>query len=85
MFDILHEQINNFISFGEIEFDENHIQFTANPSSTVDLFQLLPFSSQLPLPSISVDQLLYTFATSELTVSTRGYGSQTIIPEVLDL
>ena len=85
LFDILREQINNFISFGEINFDENHIQFTADPSSNVDLFQLFPFSSQLPLPSIAVDQVSYTFATSELAISTRGYGSQTIIPEVLDL
>ena len=85
MFDFLDKQINSFSSFGEIEFDESHIQFTANPSSTLDLFQLLPFSSQLPLPSIAVDQVLYTFDTSELSISTRSYGSQTIIPDVLDL
>ena len=85
LFDFLHRQINSFASFGEIEFDESHIQFTANPSSTVDLFQLLPFSSQLPLPTIALDQVSYTFDTSELSISTRGYGSQTIIPDVLDV
>ena len=29
--------------------------------------------------------MLYTFDTSELSISTRSYGSQTIIPDVLDL
>ena len=83
--DLLHEKINNFVSSGDIDFDENHIQFTVHPSSTVDLFQLLPFSSQLPLPTIALEQVVYTFDTSELVVTTRGYGTQTIIPDVLDL
>ena len=49
------------------------------------LFQLLPLSSPVPLPSISLKKVTYTFATSELTVDTHSYGSQTIIPDVLSL
>ena len=85
LFDLIHEAINSFVSFGQIDFDEEHIQFTANPSSNVDLFQLLPFSSPVPLPGIPLQEVTYTVATGELVVRTRPYGTQTVIPEVLDL
>ena len=85
LFDLLHKTINSFTSSGEINFDETQIEFTVYPSSTVDLFSLLPFSSQVPLPSISLNRVSYTFATTELQISTRDYGSQTIIPDVLEV
>ena len=83
--DLLHDQINSFNPYGEIDFDDSHIEFEVHPSSTVGLFQLLPFSSPAPLPSISVEQMVYTIDTSELFVCTHSYGSQTIIPDILSL
>ena len=56
-----------------------------HPSSTVDLFHFLPLSSPVPLPSILLERVAFTFDTSELVITTRGYGSQTIIPDVLNL
>ena len=86
MVDLLCDKINNLNPYGDINFDDSHIEFNAHPSSTVDLFQLLPLSSPVPLPSISLEQVTYTFdTTSELVVGTRSYGSQTIIPNVLSL
>ena len=83
--EFLNEKINSFISFGEVNFDENQIELTVDEGSTLDLFTLLPFSSSIPLPQISLDRVVYTFDTTELEVATRSYGSQTIIPDVLDL
>ena len=51
----------------------------------MDLFRFLPLNSQVPLPSISLKRVVYTFNTSELIVITRGYSSQAIIPDVLRL
>ena len=82
---MLHEKINSLITFGEITFDEEHIELVVDPSQTVDLFRLLPFSSQLPLPSISLDRIAYYNDTSLLQVSTHGYGTEIIIPGVLQL
>ena len=73
------------ITFGDITFDEEYVELVVHPSQTVDLFGFLPFSSQLPLPSISLDRIAYYNDTTLLQVSTRGYGSETIIPSVLQL
>ena len=54
-------------------------------SSKLDLFRLLPLNSPISLPSISLKRVEYTFDTTDLVVTTRGYGSQSIIPDVLDL
>ena len=83
--DFVREKLNSLITVGEIDFFESGILFTVNPSSTLDLFTLFPFSSQVPLPTISLDQVEYNFDTKELTVTTRRFGSQTVIPDVLEL
>ena len=56
-----------------------------HPSSTVNLFQFLPFNSAVALPSISLERVYYTFETSNLVVATCDYGSQSIIPRILEL
>lgn len=83
--DFVLDRINSFSTFGQINFDENYIELTVAPSSTLDIFTVFPLSSQLSLPSISLGQVTYTFSTKQLNVSTREYGSQTVIPDVLDL
>ena len=85
MEDLLLDKIKSLNTKGEIIYDESHIEFNVHPYSTVNLFHLLPLSSSVPLPSISLKRVAYTFDTSELFVATRGYGSQTIIPNVLKL
>ena len=85
MTDLLHDKINSLKPYGEVNFDDSHIEFNVHPSSTVGLFQFLPFSSPVPLPQISLKQVTYTIDTSELTVDTHSYGSQTIIPDILSL
>ena len=85
LIDFVNDKINSFTSFGEITVDLDHIELVVDPSSTLDIFTLLPFSSQLPLPAISLERVAYTYANTQLEVSTRGYGTQTIIPDVLEL
>ena len=38
--DLLREKINSFVSFGEVNFDESHIELTVDEGSTLDLFTL---------------------------------------------
>ena len=85
MTDLLRDKINSLNPYGDINFDDSHIEFNVHPSSTVGLFQLLPLSSPVPSPSISLEQVTFIFDTSELTVDTHSYRSQTIIPDVLSL
>ena len=80
------QRINTFVDpHGVVAVDTNHIEFTVNPTSTLDLFQLFPLPSAIPLPTISLQRVAYTFDSTELVVATRAYGSQTVIPSVLDL
>ena len=62
-----------------------YIEFNVHPLSTVNLFQLLPLSSAIALPSISLERVYYTFETSNLVVATHDYCSQSIIPRILEL
>ena len=78
-------KINSLTTKGEISLDESHIEFVAHPSSTINLFHFFRLTSQVHLPSIYLKQVAFTFATGELVVSTRGYASQVIIPNVLKL
>ena len=70
---------------GEIHFDDSHVEFIAHPSSKINLFHFFPLRSSVPLPSINLKRVVYTFGTRKLFVATRGYGSQVIIPNVLKL
>ena len=81
----MREKINSFATFGNVNVDADHIELTIDPSETVDLFSLLPFSAQIPLPTISLDRVAYYFDSTELQISTRGYGTQTIIPDLMQL
>lgn len=83
--DLLHDKINSLNVYGEISLDDSHIEFNVHPSSTVNLFQFLPLSSAIALPSISLERVYYTFETSNLVVATHDYGSQSIIPLILEL
>ena len=65
--------------------DEESI--TVIPAGNLDLFSLLIMNGgavSLPV-QIPLQELIYNFGSSELTVITGGYGSQTIIPDVLEL
>ena len=53
--DLLRDKINSLNTYGDIDFDDSHIEFNVHPSSTVGLFQLLPLSSPVPLPSIALE------------------------------
>ena len=79
--DLLHDKINSLNPYGEISLDNSHIEFNVHPSSTVNLFQFLPLSSAVALPSISLKRVRYIFETSNLVVATHDYGSQSIIPD----
>ena len=70
---------------GEIIVDDSHIEFIAHPSSMINLFHFFSLSTSVPLPSISLKRVAYTFDTSELVIATLGYGSQVIIPNVFSL
>ena len=86
LFDYVQETINDFAgSYGATMISADHIEFTVDPTSTLDLFQVFPFGSSNLLPAIGLERVMYTYDTSELVVDTRGYGSQTIIPGVLQL
>ena len=87
LLEYVQQTINNFIgTHGMITMiSTNHIEFMVNSTSMLDLFQVFPLISSIPLPTILVEHVAYTFDTSELAVDTRGYGSQTIIPSVLIL
>jgi hypothetical protein len=78
-------KINDLTTKGDINLDDSHIEFIAHPSSKINLFHFFSLSSSVPLPSINLKRVAYTFATNELVIATRGYGSQVIIPEVLNL
>ena len=83
----MQQTINNFVgTHGMITMlTTNHIEFTVNSTTTLDLFQLLPLGSPIPLPTIALHSVAYTFDTTKLVVVTRVYGSQTIIPSLLVL
>ena len=83
--DLLLAKIESLNTKGEINFDDNHVEFNAHPSSMINLFHFFPLSSSVPLPSIYLERVAYTFDTTELFVSTHGYGSQVIIPNILRL
>ena len=83
--DLLLEKIDALNTKGEIHFDDSHVEFIAHPSSKINLFHFFPLRSSVPLPSINLKRVVYTFGTSKLFVATRGYGSQVIIPNVLKL
>ena len=87
LLEYVQQTINNFVgTHGMITMiSTNHIEFMVNSTSVLDLFQLFPLTSSVPLPTILVERVAYTFDTSELAVDTHGYGSQTIIPGVLIL
>ena len=65
--------------------DESYIEFDVYPSSKLDLFKLLPLNSPIPLPSILLKRLEYTFDTTDLIITTHNYDSLTVISNVLSL
>ncbi|MCG8626639.1 MAG: hypothetical protein MJE68_32145, partial [Proteobacteria bacterium] len=85
MKDLLLAKINDLTKKGDINVDDSHIEFIAHPSSKINLFHFFSLSTSIPLPSINLKRVAYTFDTSELVIATHGYGSQVIIPNVLSL
>ena len=81
--DLIQTKLSSLSSHGDITLSEESIQLTVDPAATPSLFSFLS-GGDVSLP-ITLEQVIYCFESLELTVDTRGYGSQTIIPNVLDL
>ncbi len=60
------------------------VRFTVNPRSTVGLFDVFPVPSTIK-ELIPLDRLTFDCETKTLTLVTRSYGRQTIIPDVMEL
>ncbi len=61
------------------------VKLTIDPATPVGLFEIFPVArGGVNLP-ISLESVAYDCATGSLMVSTRSYGSQTIIPDVMVL
>ena len=76
-------KLNNLSSHGQVTLTEESIHLVVDPASTLSLFNFLN-RGNVSLP-ITLQQVSYYFDSSVLTVDTRGYGSQMIIPNVVQL
>ena len=76
-------KLNALRSTGYINLTEEYVQFTVNPAESLSLVNFL--SGGTVSPPITIDQAIYHFDNSVLTLTTRGYGSQTIIPGIVQL
>ena len=76
-------KLNAFNSTGYINLTEESIQLRVDPAASLNLVNFL--SGGTVSPPITIDQAIYHFDSSMLTLTTRGYGSQTIIPDILQL
>lgn len=79
----MQRKFNNLSSNGQINLNEEFVQLTVDPAITMSLFSFLSGGDISLL--ITLEQVTYYFNSCLLTVVTRGYGSQTIIPNVLQL
>ena len=80
----MQRKLNALSSHAQIDLNEESVQLTADPTATLNLFSFLSGGSDVSLP-ITLEQVTYHFESSELSIITRGYGSQTIIPDLLQL
>ena len=76
-------KLNAFNSTGYINLTDESIQLRVDPAASLNLVNFL--SGGTVSPPITIDQAIYHFDSSVLTLTTRGYGSQTIIPDTLQL
>jgi hypothetical protein len=76
-------KLNALSDTGYINVTENCIQLMVDPAISLSLVNFL--SGGTVSPSITMDYASYDFDSSMLTLITRGYGSQTVIPDTLQL
>ena len=76
-------KVNNLSSHGYVNLTEEYIHFSMDAANTLNLFSFLSHgSASLP---IAFDEATYHFDSSLLIVTTRRYGAQTLIPDILRL
>ena len=76
-------KLNALSSYGYVNLTGEYIQLSVDPAESLRLVNFLS-GGTASLP-VTVDQATYHFDSSMLTLTTRGYGSQTIIPDTLQL
>ena len=81
--EFMQTKLSNLSINGHIYLNEDFIRLSVYPATTLSLFNFLS-DDDISVP-IAIDQAVYYFNSSLLTVITRGYGSQTIIPDTLQL
>ncbi len=76
-------KLNALSDTSYINVTENYIELMVDPATSLSVVNFL--SGDTVSPSITVDYASYDFDSSVLTLITRGYGSQTVIPDTLQL
>ena len=74
-------KLSNLSSHGQITLTEHSIHLNLAPSFALNVFSFL--GEDGTPPPVMLQEVSYNFNSSMLTIVTRGYGSQTIIPNVL--
>jgi len=66
--------------------DRDTVQLTVNPNSTLGVLQFFSLpTSNSPLSAIQLERVTYNCASKELSVVTRSYGRQVVIPGVVEV
>ena len=76
-------KLNNLNTSGVVNITDEMIQLTVNPTATINLFTFLGGNN--PSLQITLQKVTYDYHNCVLVVDTRGYGSQTIISNVLEV
>ena len=76
-------KLNALSDTGVINLNEESIQLRVDPDESLSLVTFL--SGGTASTPITIDEAVYHFDSSVLTLTTRGYGSQAIIPDTLQL
>lgn len=66
--------------------DRDTVRLTVNPNSTLGVLQFFSLpTSNSPLSAIQLETVTYNCASKELSVVTRSYGHQVVIPGVVEV
>ena len=76
-------KLNNLNTSGVVNITDEMIQLTVNPTATINLFTFLGGNNSSL--QITLQKVTYDYHNCVLVVDTRGYGSQTIISNVLEV
>ena len=76
-------KLNALSNTGYINLTEEYIQLRVDPAESLSLINFL--SGGTAAPSILIEEAVYHYDSSVLTITTHRYGSQTIISDTLQL